>query len=128
MCGKGNNHLLPILIPPDTVEALKKIANEDFRKVGSVLSTNKFLFASSLSSESHVSGWHAVNSVCQSLDLKSGRDIIATKNRHRISPLFASLDVPKNDRDLFYSHMGHSEDINKDMYQANYTIFFCLQK
>ena len=52
------------------------------------------------------------------MDLHFGSDIVATKNCHRISTLFAGLDVPQKDRELFYSHMGHSEDINRNVYQA----------
>ena len=28
------------------------------------------------------------------------------------------MGLPQQDIDLFYSHMGHSEKINKDIYQA----------
>lgn len=44
--------------------------------------------------------------------------LTATKNRHRISTIYASLDIPRNDGRFFYDHMGHSEQINKDIYQA----------
>ena len=118
MSGKGNNHLVPVLIPPDTIPALKKLASVSLRSISGVLPSNKFLFASTQSSESHVSGWHAVNFVVKSLDLKSSDDLIATKNRHRISTLFAAFDVQQKDRELFFSHMGHSENMNRDVYQA----------
>ena len=42
----------------------------------------------------------------------------ATKMRHRISTLYAGLDVSENDRELFYRHMGHSREINKNIYQT----------
>nr|XP_047129975.1 uncharacterized protein LOC124809955 isoform X4 [Hydra vulgaris] len=116
--GKGNNHLVPVIIPGDTILAMKKLSNECFRKVGRVLASNKFIFASSKGSEYHVLGWHVVNKICSKLVLKSPKDIIATKNRHRISTLFASLDVEEKDKELFYSHMGHSEKMNQDFYQA----------
>ena len=58
--------------------------------------------------------------LCNSLeaDLHFVSDIVATKNCHRISTLFAGLGVPQKDRELFYSHMGHSEDINRNVCQA----------
>ena len=118
MTGKGNNHLVPVIIPEDMILAMKKLSNESFSKVGGVLSNNKFIFASSKGSENHVSGWHVVNQICSKLILKSPKDIIATKNRHRISILFASLDVEDKGKELFYSHMGHSEKMNQDFYQA----------
>ena len=95
---------------------MKKLSNESFSKVGGVLANIKFIFASSKGSENHVLGWHVVNQFCSKLVLKSPKDIIATKNRHRISTLFASLDV--EDKELFYSHMGHSEKMKQDFYQA----------
>ena len=118
MTGKGNNHLVPVIIPEDTILAMKKLSNESFRKVGGVLANNKFIFASSKESENHVSGWHVVNQICSKLVLKLPKDIIAIKNRHRISTLFTSLDVEDKDKELFYSHMGHSEKMNQDFYQA----------
>ncbi|XP_057293307.1 uncharacterized protein LOC130621949 isoform X3 [Hydractinia symbiolongicarpus] len=118
MTGKGNNHLVPVLIPPDTVPAITKLASSPFRKAAGVMQTNKFLFASSQNSSSHVSGWHAMNKLCRKLSLSSTDQLIATNNRHRISTLFASLDLPRQDRELFFSHMGHSEKINQDTYQA----------
>ena len=120
MCRKGNNHLVTVLIPLDTVPALKKLADQTFWKQASIIEENKFLFASTQPSHCHVSGWHAVKTVCNSLevDLHFGSDVVATNNRHRISTLFAGLDVPQKDRELFYSHMGHSEDISRNVYQA----------
>ena len=100
------------------MDAVKKLASDKFLTLAGVVPTNKFLFASSQGSDSHVSGWHVVSGICKSLLLKSTGDLIATNNRHRISTLFASLDVSKKDRELFYSHMGHSEKMNTDIYQA----------
>jgi len=42
----------------------------------------------------------------------------ATKMRRRISTLYAGLDVSENDRELFYRHVGHSREINKNMNQT----------
>nr|XP_047135056.1 uncharacterized protein LOC124812431 isoform X17 [Hydra vulgaris] len=118
MTGKGNNHLVPVLIPQDTVDAIIKIASNEFREQAGVSPQNKFLFASAQDSDAHISGWHVVHELCSGLPLKNPNDIIATNNRHRISTLFAALDVPKRDRELFYSHMGHSEQMNINFYQA----------
>ena len=41
----------------------------------------------------------------------------ATKNRHRISTLYAAQDIPSIERNYFYDHMGHSDIINKTVYQ-----------
>ena len=39
-----------------------------------------------------------------------------------LTELFASMDVPEKDRELFYTHMGHSKDINKNVYQSPLSI------
>jgi len=44
--------------------------------------------------------------------------ITATKMHHRVSTIYASLDVPQNQRQNFYRHMGHSSNINASIYQA----------
>lgn len=67
MCGKGNNHLVPVLIPPGTVLALKRLADQFFRKQASIIEENKFLFASTQSSDCHVSGWYAVKTVVETV-------------------------------------------------------------
>ena len=44
--------------------------------------------------------------------------ITATKQRHRVSTIFAALDLPQFERDSFFEHMGYGEDINTNVYQA----------
>ena len=116
--GKGNNHLVPILIPEDTIAAVRKLADPETRKDVNVPEDNTYLFASTQGSVEHTSGWHAVHNVCDKLPLEKPKNMKATSNRHRVSTLFASLDLPKKDRKLFFKHMGHSEAINEDTYQV----------
>nr|XP_047130409.1 uncharacterized protein LOC124810142 isoform X2 [Hydra vulgaris] len=79
---------------------------------------NPYIFASGKKSESHCSGWHAMTSVCEDLPLENKKQLNATTNRHRISTLMASISMTDSERNLFYDHMGHSEAINKHIYQA----------
>ena len=44
--------------------------------------------------------------------------LIADKFRHRASTLFALTEVPEEKRHAFYKHMGHSQQINRDVYQC----------
>ena len=44
--------------------------------------------------------------------------LIADKYRHRASTLFALTEVPEEKRHAFYKHMGHSQQINRDVYQC----------
>ena len=116
--GKGNNHLVPLLIPEDTTSAIQKLCNKEIRMQSGVKDSNNYLFSSTKNSEDHVSGWHALNRVCKTLPLKDPGNVKATSNRHRISTLFAALDLSESDRDHFYRHMGHSKNINMQVYQA----------
>lgn len=116
--GKGNKHLVPILLPPDTMDAMEMIVREENRALAGVNKTNTYVFPSTQDSLSHVSGWHAVNSVIRKLNLQKPDLLTATKNRHRISTMYASMEVPESERRFFYEHMGHSKETNKDIYQA----------
>lgn len=116
--GKGNNHLVPVLIPVDTVAALKLLSDPVVRMAAGVLNSNEYLFPSTQNSSDHVSGWHAVNKVCMTAKVTDPTRLTATKMRHRISTIYAGMDVPENERHFFYSHMGHSADINADIYQT----------
>ncbi|XP_065651046.1 uncharacterized protein LOC136079248 [Hydra vulgaris] len=68
----------------------------------------------------HVSGWHALHFICTKIKdkLKYPNKLTATANRKRVSTLFAIMDLPPQDRELFYQHMGHSKDINQNVYQV----------
>lgn len=116
--GKGNKHLVPVLFPKDTIEPVRKLCDEDIRSAAAIASTNIFLFPTTNGSENHVSGWHAVSNVCEKVDLTNKETLTATKNRHRLSKLFALMDVPESERQYIYKHMGHSEETNQHIYQA----------
>ena len=116
--GKGNRHVVPLLIPSDCVEAMEKIVHKDTRKNAGVAVGNDFIFPSTKHSELNMSGWHALKDICGNIDLQKSELINAANNRHRVSTLYAALDIPKEDREIFYKHMGHSSQINEDIYQT----------
>ena len=115
--GKGNNHLVPIIIPNDSVKAMSLLCDPAVRSTVGVHETNRYVFASTHKSERHVSGWHTVENLIKDLDLVNKSLLTATQNRHRVSTLYASLDLPEKERDVFYRHMGHSREINENIYQ-----------
>jgi hypothetical protein len=114
--GKGNSHLVPLLIPADCISAMHIIADSEVRKRAHVLESNQFLFANTKKSNDHMSGWQATEDVCTWAHVS--KKITATKMRHRVSTYYASLDVPECDRKFFYSHMGHSASMNANIYQC----------
>uniref|UniRef100_A0A8W8MFX8 Uncharacterized protein n=1 Tax=Magallana gigas TaxID=29159 RepID=A0A8W8MFX8_MAGGI len=111
MAGKGRK-CVPVLIPNDLVGPIELLISH--RQKFGIAETNNFLFATK-SSSSHCSGWHAVFTVCEAVGISS---VTATKNRHRVSTVYATLDMSQNDRKIFYDHLGHNEAINKDNYQC----------
>lgn len=114
--GKNLNQMVPLLIPNDCLPGLRQIANPGVRQDASVDKHNPFLFANTKKSCSHVKGWNAVKSVSVQAGIR--QNITATSIRHRASTIYASLDVPESERQTFYQHMGHSQEINKNVYQA----------
>ena len=116
--GKGNNHLVPNLFPVDTIEAMKLLSDLKIRNDVGIKSNNPYVFASGKSSDSHCSGWHALTSICEKLPIQNKTRLNATTNRHRLSTLIASQSMIESERNLFYEHMGHSEAINRNIYQA----------
>lgn len=115
--GKGNNHLVPVIVLADTGAALNLLADPEMRTNCGVLETNDYLFPSTQQSQCHVSGWHALRRICTAAGVPR-RLITATKMRHRISTLYAALDVSESQRSVFYKHMGHTPGVNEHIYQA----------
>ncbi|KAL3870920.1 hypothetical protein ACJMK2_038948 [Sinanodonta woodiana] len=108
--GKGRK-FVPVLLPEDTIEAIKLLVAQ--RQSHGIKENNIFLFGTK-SSSSNCSGWHSVKSVCIQAQVK----INATKNRHRISTIYASLDMSLEHQRIFLDHMGHEAAISRDNYQC----------
>ena len=64
----------------------------------------------------HTHGWHAIQNICCQAGI-DGSGINATNQRARISTIYASMDIEPSKRALFYSHMGHSAEVNAGTYQ-----------
>ncbi|XP_077975230.1 uncharacterized protein LOC120333198 [Styela clava] len=112
--GKGTNRMVPVLVPPDCDSALDMLANSETRKDSDINIRNMFLFPKQ--SLDHCSGWHSVKNVVDAAGVDS--HITATAMRHRALTLYASLEIPEDQRLVFFKHMGHTEDINKNVYQC----------
>ena len=116
--GKGQNHLVPIIIPEDTIKALKILADTKRRTDVGINSLNQYMFASSQDSLSHICGSLIISLLCDKAGVTNKITLTATGQRHRVSTLFASYDMPEKERQLFYSHIGHSKHMNEQVYQA----------
>ena len=78
---------------------------------------NRFVFPSTQGSQDHDSGYHCTKSVVTAAGVTKIK-ITATAMRHRDSTLFAQFETADEQRSFFYSHMGHSAEINKSVYQC----------
>ena len=116
--GKGNDHLVPVLVPTDVAPALCLLAQPDNRKAVGVSKDNPFLFPVVHAGSDHCSGYHSVRRVVNLAGVEDGSTLTPTKMRHYSSTHYAALDVPQNQRTYFYLHMGHSQQINEQIYQT----------
>lgn len=125
--GKGGKQV-PVIIPADCVKGLKILADPSIRnQVG--VSQNKYIFGST-GSQNHVEGWHCISELAEQAGVSDKSTLTATRQRHRISTKFASLDLTASERTLFYSHMGHTENVSKESYQHPQALksLFCVGK
>lgn len=113
--GKGDK-LVPVFIPPDQISALTFLCNEESRRSADVNVKNDYVFPSTKQSLNHVSGWHSLMSTCKKSDIIV--KINGTINRHRVSSLIGALGLPEHEQELAFQHLGHSGDINRNIYQA----------
>lgn len=100
---------VPVLLPEDMIKPISLLY--EHRDTQKILSENAFLFATK-ASKRHCSGWHAVYDICR----KAQVSVNATTNRHRLSTIYASLDMDPKDRPVFLEHMGHEDRINRENY------------
>jgi integrase len=111
--GKGRL-LVPVLVPKNCIPSIRKMVS--LRETMAINPENKYLFPAGRNSKMHVPGNHAIAEVCKLAE--TIRPVTATEVRHSISTYYACQDLPAQERSRFYEHMGHSENINKNVYQA----------
>ena len=109
--GKGSKKLVPILIPIDTVKPIMKLIEQ--RIEVEISDDNPFLFDNTGTSLDHAVGWQCIKAVIKMMGsgLEKPDLLIADKFRHRLSTLYAVLELSANEREALYRHMGHSEYI-----------------
>ena len=116
MAGKGN-HLVPVLIPEDCTRGMEIMTDPAVRKDVGVSRDNKFIFANTEDSNFHVLGWDCTKRMCTQAGIPNPELFTATKQRHRVSTLYAQTEASERERQAFYSHMGHSKEVNEGTYQ-----------
>jgi len=114
--GKGNGQLVPVIVVEDLVDVLNILANHDIRLNCGVHAENKFLFPSTGKSLDHMQGSNSTSKVTLAAGVT--RHLTATHMRHRCATEFAKLEMPEENRKFLYKHLGHSEEININVYQC----------
>ena len=114
--GKGADHLVPVIFPVETSQAMQYLTSPEVRRDAGVEAGNIYVFASTQKSLGHADGWHCMNDMLERINLKGA--INSTSNRHRVASILAKLELPEFERQLIYKHFGHSERINQTVYQA----------
>ncbi|KAK3584017.1 hypothetical protein CHS0354_031407 [Potamilus streckersoni] len=113
--GKGTR-LVSCLIPGDCRKAMDILCDRNIRMDAGILATNEFIFPNTESSPNHVIGWDCIDYMCKKAGIENS-NINATNNRARLSTMYAALDVRPEDRTYFYQHMGHTKEVNENVYQ-----------
>ena len=88
------------------------------RESARVNPANPFLFPYTQNYLDHVSGPAAINQISRKAGVHSIQLTTATKLRHKMSTDYALLDIPDREKELFYNHMGHSKQMNVNVYQT----------
>ena len=87
------------------------------RKEVGILEGNPYVFPNTEHSQFHVLGWNTTSKMCENANVENSELLTASKQRHRISTIYAALDAPEGEREHFYKHMGHSKSVNLGTYQ-----------
>ena len=90
------------------------MCNAEERSKACVNVDNVYIFPSTKSSANHINGWNATATTCRKANLSM---VTPTSRRIRLSTKYAALDIPNCDRQHWYKHLGHTEQVNKGMYQ-----------
>ena len=111
---KKGGESVSIVILKKYEKILDQLCNPRVRKDGGVTTENHFVFAS-VQSKEHASGWSDFNFLLQKSDVR--QHINATQMRHLVS---TSLDgiLSSEEKDSLYKHLGHSKEMNTQIYQC----------
>ena len=98
--------LVPVLNPLDTANPIKKLVKQTKEDIAEL---NAFLFPNTGGSLDHVNGWKSYQAVTKIMGPKLQKPnlSIAEKFCHRLSTLFAVLELPQSERDTFYDKSGY---------------------
>ena len=68
--GKGADHLVPVIFPVETSQAMQYLTSPEVRRDAGVEAGNIYVFASTQKSLGHADGWHCMNDMLERINLK----------------------------------------------------------
>ena len=110
---KNSSSDVSVLLPKKLKKLYEFLMNEDVRKNARVLNSNLFIFPS-INSDRQTSTYHDFKTVTSNV----GLSLTATQLRHYSSSEYEARHGGTSDNSAFYEHMGHSETMNKRVYQV----------
>ena len=103
----GKDHVtVSIVVPANIVEAVRKLADPDIRRVSNVHPVNPYLFPSTLQLEGHITGFDAVISTCEKVDV---RWVTTVTLLQHVVTAYTGLDLLEARRPAFYEEMERTE-------------------
>lgn len=86
--GKGNDYLVLVLFPKDTVATTKTLCDPEMRSTVQVYPDNPYKFA--CTSPGHDGSYEWLNHVCDDAGVQCKDRLNTTKNRHKVSTLYVT--------------------------------------
>ena len=113
LVGKGNK-LVTCIMPPECIKGIEIFCDETNRNLAGILPENQYIFASTNRfTMCHIDGWKATSAVCAQAGITIAQ-INVTNQRGRLSTIYAGQELPPQERELFYQHLGHTKEVNKE--------------
>ena len=113
--GKANR-TVPVLIPKDCIPGIRIMIDPAIRNQCGVNKDSTYVFPNIEKSLYHVSCWECVSRFCVAADVGNPRLLTASAKRHRVSVLYAALELTDSQRQAFYAHAGHPQSTATDQH------------
>lgn len=114
--GKDTSKLVSVLIPAEMKPCIILLMSSELRLAAQVHKDNDFLFPSTRKSSRHIQG----SSIMYNMAKEAKIYLTSTQMRHFLSTKFARIrsEATDGEKALWYEHVGHSESINRMVYQC----------
>ena len=95
---KGADHLVPVIFPAETFQAMQYLTNQEKRRDTGVEGGNMYVFASTQKVLAIPMAGNCMDDMLKRINLKGV--INSTTNRHRVTSILSKLELPEFERQL----------------------------